>query len=139
MEWKLDDEYQLVGIADLIQIHDGIVDIIDWKTDEDGIKFKSHFDVAKKHSKKMKYPLTKYDDVNGIHYQLQLSIYAWIIKQLRPDLQIGKLKICWVKDMKLKKVFEVEYLEEDVEKLLKWHLKSVKLKQETNKCKELIY
>jgi len=79
MEWELDSEYQLVGIADLISIHDGQFDIIDWKTDEDGIKFKSHFDVAKKHAKKMKYPLTKFDDVNGIHYQLQLSLYAWLI------------------------------------------------------------
>lgn len=139
MEWKLDDDYQLVGIADLISIHDGTFDLIDWKTDEDGIKFKSRFDMAKKHVKKMKYPLNKFDDVNGIHYQLQLSIYAWIIKQLRPDLEVGKLKICWVKDMKLRKVIEVEYLEEDAERLINWHLKSIKLKRETDKCKEIKY
>lgn len=139
MEWELDPEYLLVGIADLISIHDGIVDIIDWKTDEDGIKFKSRFDLAKKHAKKMKYPLTKFDDVNGIHYQLQLSIYAWMIKQLRPDLQIGKLKLVWIRDLKVKKVYEVEYLEKDVENLIKWHLKRTKLKIQTDQCREIDY
>ena len=68
MEIPLNNEYQLVGIADLISIHDGVVDIIDWKTDDDGIKFKSRFDMAKKHVKKLKYPMSKLDDVNGIHY-----------------------------------------------------------------------
>lgn len=139
MEWKLDPDYQLVGIADLISIHDGMFDIIDWKTDEDGIKFKSHFDLAKKHAKKMKYPLTKFDDVNGIHYQLQLSLYAWLIKQLRPDLQVGKLKLVWIKDMKVKKVYELDYLEEDIDRLIKWHLKATKLKEKTDQCKDITY
>lgn len=139
MEWELDPEYLLVGIADLVNIHDGQFDIIDWKTDEDGIKFKSHFDVAKKHAKKMKYPLTKFDDVNGIHYQIQLSIYAWLVQQLRPDLKLGKLKLVWVKDMKVKKIYEVEYLDKDVENLIKWHLKNTKLKKCTDACKEINY
>lgn len=139
MELELDPEYLLVGIADLVNIHDGQFDIIDWKTDEDGIKFKSHFDVAKKHAKKMKYPLTKFDDVNGIHYQLQLSLYAWMIQQLRPDLKVGDLKIVWVKDMKVKHVYKVEYLKDEIENLIKWHLKSTKLKYKTNQCREVNY
>lgn len=139
MEIKLDDDYQLVGIADLISIHDGVVDIIDWKTDEDGIRFKSRYDLAKKHVKKLKYPMSKLDDVNGIHYQLQLSLYMHMVLQLHPELKPGKLKIVWVKDMKVRKVYEVEYLQEEVEHLLKWHLKAAKLKTETNKCKEIKY
>lgn len=139
MEIPLNDEYQLVGIADLISIHDGVVDIIDWKTDDDGIKFKSRFDMAKKHVKKLKYPMSKLDDVNGIHYQLQLSIYMHMVLQLRPDLKPGKLKIVWIQDMKVKKVYEVDYLEKEVNQLLTWHLKSTKLKSETDKCKEIKY
>lgn len=70
MELPLDEEFKLIGIADLISIKDGIVTIIDWKTDEDGIKFKSYYDVAKRHGKKLKYPMSKLDDINGVHYQL---------------------------------------------------------------------
>lgn len=139
MEIPLDEEFKLVGIADLVSIKDGVVTIIDWKTDEDGIKFKSHYDVAKKHGKKLKYPMSKLDDVNGVHYQLQLSIYMYMLLKLRPDLKPGKLKIVWLKDMKVRKVYEVEYLEKEVEQLLKWHLKSTKLKIETEKCREKKY
>ena len=139
MEIPLDEEFQLVGIADLISIKDGIVTIIDWKTDEDGIKFKSYYDVAKKHGKKLKYPLSKLDDINGVHYQLQLSIYMYMILKIRPDLKPGKLKIVWLKDKKVRKVYEVEYLEKEVEQLLKWYLKSTKLKIETEKCREKKY
>ena len=140
MELPLDEEYQLVGIADLISIHkDGTVDIIDWKTDEDGIRFKSYYDMAKKHAKKLKYPMSKLDDINGVHYQLQLSIYMYMLLKLRPELKPGKLKIVWIKDMKVRKVFEVEYLEKEVDQLLKWHLKSTKLKIETDKCRERKY
>ena len=35
LELQLDPNYKLVGIADMIYIHDGVFDIIDWKTDED--------------------------------------------------------------------------------------------------------
>lgn len=139
MEIQLDPEYNLVGIADMICIHDGTVDIIDWKTDDDGIKFKSTFDVGKKRTKRMKFPLSKFDDCPGIRYQFQISMYMWMLLKLRPDLKPGSLRLVWVKDMKVKKVFPVEYLEKDVESLLKWHIKSIKLKKETDKCKELKY
>lgn len=140
MEIPLDEEYQLVGVADLISIHsDGTADIIDWKSDDDGIKFKSYYDVAKKQAKKLKYPMSKLDDVNGVHYQLQLSLYMYMLLKLRPELKPGKLKIVWVKDMKVRKVYEVEYLEKEVEKLLKWYLKATKLKIEMEKCREKKY
>jgi len=41
--------------------------------------------------------------------------------------------------MKVKRSYEVEYLEKEVETLLKWHIKATKLKKETDKCKELKY
>ena len=139
MEIDLDSEYKLIGIPDMISIHDGVVDLIDWKSDDDGLKFKSVFDLGKKRTKRMKYPLSKFDDCSGIRYQLQVSIYMWMILKLRPELKPGKLKLVWVKDMKIKKTFEVEYLEKEVEQLLKWHLKAIKLKRETDKCKEIKY
>lgn len=63
----------------------------------------------------------------------------YMLLKLRPELKPGKLKIVWLKDMKVRKVYEVEYLEKEVDQLLKWHLKSTKLKIETDKCKEKKY
>jgi hypothetical protein len=52
--------------------------------------------MALNQNKKMLYPLSAIDDVNGQHYTLQLSLYMWMILQIRPDLKPGKLKISWV-------------------------------------------
>lgn len=139
MEIQLDEDITLVGIADMISIKDGTINIIDWKTAEEGIKFKSRYDMASKQSKKLAYPLSKFEDANGVTYQLQLSLYMWMARKLRPDLQPGKLKIVHIKDMKIKKTYEVEYLENDIEKLIKWHVKSFKLKQKTMECREIEY
>lgn len=139
MEIQLDDATTLIGIADMIYIKDGTINIIDWKTAEEGIKFKSRYDMANKQSKKLAYPLSKFEDANGIIYQLQLSLYMWMARKLRPDLQPGKLKIVHIKDMKPKKTYEVEYLEKDIDKLIKWHLKNMKLKAKTLECREIEY
>lgn len=67
MEFPINESYSLIGIADMIYIHDGKFQIIDWKSSKD-IKFKSHFDVSKKRTKRMKYPISKLEDANGVHY-----------------------------------------------------------------------
>jgi hypothetical protein len=85
----------------------------------------------------MKYPLVNLEDAAGIHYQIQLSLYAWMIQQLDPNLIIDNLVIVQVENLKKKKEFPVEYLKEDVEKLLKWHVKAVRLKTEMDKCNSL--
>jgi hypothetical protein len=40
------DEFTIIGIPDVIEINDGVVNLIDWKTAKKGIKFKSHYDMA---------------------------------------------------------------------------------------------
>ena len=57
MELLVDEDVTLIGIADMITIKDGVVNCIDWKTDEDGIKFKSRYDMSKKSTKRLKYPM----------------------------------------------------------------------------------
>lgn len=139
MEIAVDEDVTLIGIADMISIKDGVVNCLDWKTDEEGIKFKSRYDMAKKSSKRLKYPLCAFEDCSGVNYQLQLSLYMWMILKLRPDLKPGKLQIVHIKDMKIRNVYDVEYLEKDIEKLIKWHVKSLKLKQKTMECREIEY
>lgn len=138
MEVKLDDEYLLVGIADLIIKDGNKIKIIDYKTDEK-IDRDSHFDISKKKKKCMKYPLSKLPDCNLTHYQIQLSLYAWMLQKLNKDLKIDELELIHIRDNKVKKTYIVDYLKDDVENLIKWHLKSTKLKTATNKCKEKKY
>lgn len=131
------EDYIIIGIPDVIQIENGIVNILDWKTNRKGIRFKSMYDVSANKTKKLKYPLSAIDDVNGQHYTIQLSLYMWMILQLRPDLKPGTLSIKWIQDMKVKKSFDVPYMEKEVSNLIKWYIKDLKLKEETNNCKEL--
>lgn len=138
LEIPLDDEYTLVGVPDCFVIHDGQIDIKDWKVLESAPKFKSMYEVSKKQNKKMKYPLAL-DDVNGVHYQIQLSIYMWMLLQIRPDLKPGQLEIVWIQHDKIKKVYPVEYLENKINKFIAWHLKSLHLKNKMHECREIKY
>ena len=139
LEFDLNSDYKLIGIPDCFVIHDGIIDIYDWKTSEEPIKFKSMFDVGKKSTKKLKYPLSNYDSCDGVIYMFQVSIYMWMLLQLRPDLKPGNLYIVWIKENKVKQIYPVEYLEKQVDKLLKWHVKNLKLQEEMRKCREIKY
>ena len=139
LEIPLDETFTLVGIPDCFIIHDGVVDIIDWKTSDESIKFKSIFEAGKGHTKKMKYPLSSLDDCQGVHYQLQLSIYLWMILKLRPELQPGSLKIVWIQNNQIKKTYTVEYLGKILEKLIPWHVKNIKLNKALLDCREIIY
>ena len=138
MEVQLDSDLLLVGIADLIIKDGNRIKIIDYKTDEK-IDKDSHFDLAKKKKKCMKYPLSKLSDCNLTHYQLQLSLYAWMLQQMNPELEIESLEIIQINDKKVKKVYPVEYIKDQVDYLIKWHVKDYKLRLETQKCKEIRY
>lgn len=138
IEVKLDDDYFLVGIADLVIKNKNNITIIDWKN-SDKITFKSRYDVNKKKSKFMKYPLSKLMDVNGVHYQLQLSLYAIMLQMLNPNLNIECLKIVQIKNGKLNKEHCVEYLKDTAESFLQWHLKHHKLKNKLSTCKLIDY
>lgn len=138
MEIDLDEEYKLVGIADLIIKTGNRVKIIDYKTN-DKIDQHAYFDMSKGKKKHLKFPLTNCEDCDLVHYQLQLSLYAWMVKQICPDLIIDSLEIYHIKEGKLKKIYPVEYLEREIESLIKWHLKSLKLKKATDACKLIEY
>ncbi len=138
LEMKLDDDFLLVGIADLVIKNGNHISIIDWKSN-DQIKFRSMYDVGKQKTKKFKFPLSHLEDCDGVRYQLQLSIYALMIENLNPDFQIDKLSIVQIKDLKKHKSFDVEYLKKDVKKLLNWHVKNIHVKREMEKCNLIQY
>lgn len=77
--------YNIVGTADLVEIfNDGTFFLSDHKTNKE-LRFEG-FPVwnpktYKKEPKKMFAPLNHLSDCNGIHYQIQLSCYAYCLEE----------------------------------------------------------
>lgn len=103
------------------------------------LDFKGFYNSSTRSTTKMKYPLTDLDDVNFNHYQLQLSTYAWIIKKLNPDFNIKRLFICHFDHKGNQNIYEVQYLKDDVEKMLKHFAKQQKLEAQKKKYERVIY
>jgi len=85
----------LCGQADLVTIVNGKINILDYKTNKE-IKEKG-FTNWEGITSKMYNPVSHLDDCNLKHYNLQLSLYAYIIKKHNPKLKIGNLQIQHVK------------------------------------------
>jgi ATP-dependent exoDNAse (exonuclease V) beta subunit len=81
----------LCGQSDLVEVVNGRVNIIDYKTNKE-IKTES-FKNWEGMSEKMLPPVEHLDDCNFNHYALQLSIYMYIILKHNPKLQPGKIFI----------------------------------------------
>ncbi len=81
----------LCGQADLVSIVDGVINILDYKTNKE-IKEKGYTNWEGITSK-MFNPISHLDECNLNHYNLQMSLYAYIIKKHNPKLKVGKLQI----------------------------------------------
>lgn len=79
----------ICGQSDLVEVVDGVVNILDYKTNKE-IKAES-FRNWEGISQKMLTPITHLDDCNLNHYNLQLSIYMYIILKHNPTFKPGKL------------------------------------------------
>jgi len=130
----------ICGQSDLVEVVNGRVHIIDYKTNKEIVKesFKDWEGV----SKKLLPPLDSLDDCNFYHYALQLSIYMYIIIKHNPKLKPGKIFIHHIKfeeegkdeygypitkyspegDPIVKEVIpiEVPYLKEEVISVIHW-------------------
>jgi hypothetical protein len=130
----------LCGQADLVSIVNGKINILDYKTNKE-IK-KKGFTNWEGITSKMYNPVSHLDDCNLKHYNLQLSLYAYIIKKHNPKLKIGDLQIQHVifekegedkfgypitkyndqKEPIIKeiKIYELPYLKQEVQSLMMW-------------------
>lgn len=81
----------ICGQSDLVEIANGKVYITDYKTNKE-IKQES-FKNWEGVSQKMKAPVSHLDDCNLNHYNLQLSIYMFMILKHNPQLKPGGLTI----------------------------------------------
>ena len=89
----------LCGQSDLVEVVNGKVNIIDYKTNKE-IKTKGYTN-WEGITEKMLAPVNGLDDCHFNHYALQLSIYMYIILKHNPKLKPGKIFIHHVK-------FEIE-------------------------------
>jgi hypothetical protein len=81
----------LCGQSDLVEVVNGKVNIIDYKTNKE-IKKESYIN-WEGISEKMAHPVNNLDDCNFYHYALQLSIYMYIILKHNPKLKPGSIYI----------------------------------------------
>lgn len=81
----------ICGQSDLVEVADGYVHITDYKTNKE-IKSES-FKNWEGVSQRMNPPVSHLDDCNLNHYNLQLSIYMYMILKHNPNLKPGKLII----------------------------------------------
>ena len=101
--------------------------LLDYKTNVKGIDMKSYFDRKKKKSVRMFYPLNNYDDCKYVHYTLQLSIYAWMLQRINPKWNIKLLRIIHIDGDDKETFYDLDYLKDDVDKLMKHYKKQTRV------------
>lgn len=95
-------------------------------TNAKGVEKKGYFDKKKKQNKKMYYPINNLDDTTYNHYALQLSCYAFMLKQINPNFNIKMLQLLHNAGDGETKI-DVPYYEKEVKEMFKdlWKKKSL--------------
>ena len=120
-----DEVLNIAGQIDLLIKDGNDIHIIDWKSNSKGIKNKAFFDSTTKKLKTMYYPLNNINDTMYMHYTLQLSLYAWMLQKINPAFNIKTLRLHHIDGNDVETDYDLEYLKDDVERLLKYHKKTL--------------
>ena len=137
MSYITPEGLHIAGQADLIVKSGNDLDILDWKSNRE-IKKRGFYNSSKKKNVCLKYPLNNLEDCNFNIYQLQLSLYAYMLQQLNSDFNIRSLKLVHIARDGKQTVYDVKYLKEDVERMLKHYAKQLKTKELLDKDKPFI-
>lgn len=113
------------------------VTLLDWKTNAE-IKKESYYNRSTKQHQMMKFPLNNIQDSNYWHYALQLSLYAYLLQTLHPEFVIKGLKLIHINREQKETEYEVPYLKDDVERMLKHYKRQLKIEQELDRLKPAI-
>lgn len=100
---------------------------------------KSYYDRRTKRSTMMKYPMSNLMDCNMNHYTLQLSTYAWMLQQINPEFVVKKLMIIHYDHKGNVSNHDIEYLKQDVERMIKYNERLVKLENSKAKRAPILY
>lgn len=129
---------RIAGQIDLLVKKGHHYTIGDYKTCKK-IEQKGYFNSKTKGTSKMKYPLNNLDDSNYWHYNMQLSIYAWMIQKLDPQAVIDDLILIWFPHEGGQQLFHMEYLKKDVIRMLSYYKKQLMHEIQESKYKEIEY
>lgn len=129
---------RVAGQIDLLIKDGNDIYIVDWKSNKK-IEKTSYYDKSKKQHKMMKFPLNNLQDSTFNHYQLQLSLYAYMLQTLHPEFNIKGLCIYHIDHDNNETKIPVEYLKEDVIRMLKHYKKQLKIQSELTKIKPIEY
>lgn len=127
---------KIAGQVDLLVKEGNNITIIDWKTNKK-IDEKSYYNPQLKKFDMMKYPLNNLMDCTLLHYAMQLSTYAWMVQKLNPEFKIVGLKIVHFDHQGNTKEYELNYLKNEVERMLKDYKKSIILEKRKNARKPI--
>ena len=105
--------------------------IVTHNTNAKGVEKKAYFDKKKKQNKKMYYPINNLDDTTYNHYALQLSCYAFMLKQINPNFNVKNLQLLHNSGDGETKI-DVPYYEKEVKEMFKdlWKKKSLEREKE---------
>ena len=131
-------DLHIAGQIDLLVKNGNDIIIGDWKTNAK-LDQKGFYDSSTRATKKMKYPLTNIEDCNLWHYYLQLSTYAWMMQKINPNFNIKRLFIYHFDHDGNQTLYEVPYLKEDVEKMLKHFVKQQAIEKQKAKYARIEY
>jgi hypothetical protein len=135
------ENLQVCGQADIVNVRDGFVDVIDYKTSKEIEDHSYGFKYG--NASMMLEPVNHLEDCNLSHYVLQLGIYMRLILLKNPALKPGKLILIHVKmdineldqygfpilkrtkengyKIKRTKNYNIKYIENEVRSVLKDH------------------
>lgn len=129
---------RLAGQVDLIVKQGNEITIMDWKTNKK-IDLKSGYNSSTKSTAKMQYPLNNLDDCNYNHYSLQLSTYAWMLQKINPNFIIKDLVLVHFDHNDNQTVYHLDYLKDDVIRMLDHYKKNRKIEISKAKRKPIEY
>ena len=103
------------------------------------IKRSSYFDQVTKRSERLRYPLGDLDNCNYSVYNMQLSTYAWMIQQLRPEWSVNELRLVHFDHGDKMTVYKMDYLREQVERMISFWKKESVLERHRAERKRIEY
>lgn len=129
---------RIAGQSDLIIKEGNKIKVWDYKTNKE-LKQKSYFNPKTKTYEMMKFPLNKIMDCNFWHYTLQLSLYAWMIQKSHPELLIDELRIIHFTHDGQCNEYVLDYLKDDVIRMLKHYKRQATIKDIEERNKPIIF
>ena len=103
------------------------------------IKKTGYYNAGTRQTQKMQFPLCHLDDANFNHYQLQLSLYAWMLQQINPDFNIVRLIINHYDHKGNNTLYDCEYLKKDIEQMLKYKKKMLIKEKQKERRTPFVY